>query len=165
MKLSSGPQPVFTYLRDSAARVDVEVGDARILLERELANGEVQKFDVLVLDAFSGDAIPVHLLTREAFDTYWQHLKPDGIIAVHVSSRHINLFPVLQGLTAYFHADSVIDLNTAEDPFMTSCWVLLALHPGALNIRGLKQTPNPYGTNISPRLWTDDYSDIFRLIR
>ena len=78
VKLSSGPQPVFTYLRDSAAHVDVELGDARLLLERELAKGEIQKFDVLVLDAFSGDAIPVHLLTREAFETYWQHLDPDA---------------------------------------------------------------------------------------
>ena len=66
----------------------------------ELTKGEKQKFDVLVLDAFSGDAIPVHLLTREAFETYWQQLDPDhGIIAVHISSRHINLFPVLQGLS------------------------------------------------------------------
>ena len=164
VKLSSGQQPVFTYLLDSAARVDVELGDARLLLERELAKGEIQKFDVLVLDAFAGDAIPVHLLTQEAFETYWQHLDPNhGIIAVHASSRHINLFPVLQGLCAYFHADAVIvDVNTAQDPFETSYWVLLARHPGALNIPGLPpsgQMPFP------PRLWTDDYSDIVRLIQ
>jgi len=166
VKLSSGPRPVFTYLRDSAAHVDVELGDARLLLERELTKGEIQKFDILVLDAFSGDAIPVHLLTREAFETYWQHLDPDdGIIAVHISSRHINLFPVLQGAIAYFHAYSVIDVNTADDPFSTSCWVLLARHPGALNIQGLEQTPPPAKMQIPPRLWTDDYSDIFRLIQ
>jgi hypothetical protein len=166
VKLSSGPEPVFTYVRDSSARVDVELGDARLLLERELAKGEIQKFDVLILDAFSGDAIPVHLLTREAFETYWQHLDPDdGVIAVHVSSRHINLFPVLQGLSAYFHADSVIDVNNGEDPFKTSYWVLLTRHPGALNIQGLETTPLPAEMQIPPRLWTDDYSDIFRLIR
>lgn len=163
VKLSSGPQPVFTYIRDSPARVDVELGDARILLERELTKGEIQKFDVLVLDAFSGDAVPVHLLTREAFETYWRHLDPDhGIIAVHISSRHINLFPVLEGVIAYFHADSVTDVNTADDPFSTSCWVLLARHPGALNIPGL---PPLAERQIPPRLWTDDYSDIFRLIQ
>ncbi len=180
VKLSSGPQPVFTYLRDSAARVDVELGDARLLLEQELAKGQVQKFDVLVLDAFSGDAIPVHLLTREAFETYWQHLDPDhGIIAVHVSSRHIDLFPVLQGAIAYFHADSVVDFDTGEDPFDSNTWVLIARHPGALNIRGLDPTPLPRQSSprdgdqvhtrvqvqIRPRLWTDDYSDIFQLIR
>jgi hypothetical protein len=164
--LSSGPQPVFTYVRDSAAHVDVELGDARLLLERELAKGELQKFDILVLDAFSGDAIPVHLLTREAFETYWQHLDPDhGIIAVHISSRHINLFPVLEGVIAYFHADSVTDVNADDDPFSTSCWVLLARHPGTLNIQGLENAPHPATMQIPARLWTDDYSDIFRLIQ
>jgi hypothetical protein len=166
VKLTSGPWPVFTYLRDSEARVDVELGDARLLLERELAKGDIQKFDVLVLDAFSGDAIPVHLLAREAFETYWQHLNPDhGIIAVHISSLHINLFPVLQGASAYFHAEYVMNVNTGLFPFNTSSWVLLARNPGALNIRGLKQTPPPFETHIPPRFWTDDYSDIFRLIR
>jgi hypothetical protein len=166
VKLSSSPEPVFTYLRDSAARIDVEVGDARLLLERELTKKERQKFDILILDAFSGDAIPVHLLTREAFETYWQHLDSDhGIIAVHVSSRHINLFPVLQGACTYFHADAVIDVNTAKIPFMTSYWVFLARHPSALNIQGLEQSLPPFEKQIPPRLWTDDYSDIFRLIQ
>ncbi len=166
VKLSSGPQPVFTYLRDSAAQVDLELGDGRLVLERELAMGDKQKFDVLVLDAFSGDAIPVHLLTLEAFGTYWQHLDPDnGIIAVHISSQHIDLLPVLQGASAYFHADSVIKFDVAEAPFLTSCWVLLALRPGALNIQGLEQTLPPFEKQIPPRVWTDDYSDILRLIR
>jgi len=166
VKLSEGPQPVFTYLRDSPARVDVELGDARLLLEHELTKGEAQKFDVLVLDAFSGDAIPVHLLTQEAFETYWQHLDPDrGIIAVHVTSRHINLLPVLEGACAHFHADCVINVNQPEFPLMTSHWVLLARRRGVLNIQGLAQTPTPDKTQISPRLWTDDYSDIFRLIQ
>jgi len=165
--LSSGPQPVFTYVRDSAARVDVELGDARLQLERELASGDKQKFDVLILDAFSGDAIPVHLLTREAFETYWQHLDPDdGIIAVHISSRHVNLFPVLQGASAYFHADCLLNINHALiDPLNTSYWVFLTRHPGALKIQGLEQTPTPSREEVRPRLWTDDYSDIFRLIK
>ena len=165
VKLSTGPQPVFTYVRDSAARVDVELGDARLLLEQELTKGEIQKFDVLVLDAFSGDAIPVHLLTQEAFETYWRQLNPDrGIIAVHVSSRHINLLPVLQGACAHFHADCVLNVNYGEMPLMTSHWVLLARGPGILNIPGLAQSPTPDELQIPPRLWTDDYSDIFRLI-
>ena len=166
VKLSSGPQPVFTYLRDSAASVDVELGDGRLLLERELAMGNKQEFDVLILDAFSGDAVPVHLLTLEAFGTYWQHLDPEnGIIAVHISSRHIDLLPVVQGTIAYFHADSVIKFNLARDPFWTSCWVLLARRPGALNIQELEQTLPPFEREIPPRVWTDDYSGILRLIR
>jgi hypothetical protein len=166
VKLSEGPQPVFTYLRDSGARVDVELGDARLLLERELTKGEIQRFDVLVLDAFSGDAIPVHLLTREAFETYWQHLDPDhGIIAVNITSRHVNLLPVLQGVCAYFDAYSVLKINNAEIPFMASHWLLLARHREALNIQGLARAPRPAEVQIAPRLWTDDYSDIFRLIQ
>lgn len=167
VNLSSGPQPAFTYLRDSHARIDVESGDARLLLERELARGDKQKFDVLILDAFSGDAIPVHLLTQEAFETYWQHLDPnDGIIAVHVTSRHVNLLPVLQGVSAYFHADSALNVNSAlVSTLRTSVWVFLTRSPGALNIQGLKQAPNSFDKQVPPRLWTDDHSDILRLIR
>ena len=84
---------------------------------------------------------------------------------MHISSRHINLFPVVQGAIAYFHADSVIDVNDAQDPFSTSCWVLLARHSGVLNIPGLEHAPHPDQKQIPRRLWTDDYSDIFRLIQ
>ncbi|MGA9390320.1 MAG: hypothetical protein WBV69_07735, partial [Candidatus Sulfotelmatobacter sp.] len=166
LKLSSGPQPVFTFLRDSAAHIDVELGDARLLLERELAKGERQKFDVLVLDAFVGGTIPVHLLTREAFDTYWKHLDPDGgVIAVNITSRHVDLSPVLQGATAYFHAASIVDVDASAYRSGATRWVLLARTAGALNIQGLEQTALSTQMRIPPRLWTDDYSDIFRLER
>lgn len=165
VKLSSGPQPVFTYIRDSAARIDVELGDARLLLERELEKAEIQKFDVLVLDAFAGGTVPVHLLTREAFDTYWQHLDPDGIIAVNITSGHIDLSPVLQGATAYFHAASIVAVDASAFPCKNSRWVLLARNAGALNIKGLEQTALSTRMRLPPRLWTDDYSDIFRLER
>jgi spermidine synthase len=164
--LSSGPHPVFTYIQDSAAHVDTRLGDGRRLLEAETARGENQKFDVLVVDAFSGDAIPVHLLTREAFETYWQRVDPtDGIIAVHVSSRHINLMPVVQGAAAYFQAESVIRYEEGQGPIMTNCWVLLARRPEVLNIPGLEQRLPPDTKPIQPRLWTDDYSDLFRLVK
>jgi spermidine synthase len=166
VKLSSGSQPVFTYLRDSPARVDVELGDARLLLEREAAQGDVQRFDVLVLDAFAGGAVPVHLLTREAFETYWQHLDSDsGIIAVNITSPHIDLSPVLQGETAYLHLDSLTYVDTPAFPCKTSRWVLLARNPAALNVPGLNPAPLLAKRQIPPRLWTDDYSDIFRLER
>src|SRR5439155_19312438 len=82
----------FTFLRDSRAKVEVALGDARLSLEREPA----QNFDVLALDAFSSDAIPVHLLTVEAFKTYLRHLKPGVVLAVHISNRYLDLVPVLQ---------------------------------------------------------------------
>src|SRR5207248_4401523 len=82
----------FTFLKDSPAKVEVALGDARLSLERE----RPQNFDVLALDAFSSDAIPVHLLTVEAFKTYLRHLKPGGVLAVHISNRYLDLVPVVQ---------------------------------------------------------------------
>jgi hypothetical protein len=163
--LSAGEQPVFTYVRDSAAKVDLELGDARLLLEREAASDNPQNFDLLVLDAFSGDAVPVHLVTREAFDTYWQHLdNEDGVIAIHVSSRHINLLPVLEGLTSHYHAYSLVRFSNGSYPFLESLWVFIARRPEALRVEGLLPSPPPLPNNVPPRLWTDDYSDIFRLL-
>ena len=89
----------FFYLADSRAAVDVVIGDARLSIERELRDGTgVHAYDVLVIDAFSGDAIPVHLLTREAFARYKEALAPDGVLAVHVSNQYLDLRPVVRGL-------------------------------------------------------------------
>ena len=163
--LSFGPQPVFTYLRDSAAKVDTVLGDARLLLEQEAAGGHFQKFDILVLDAFSGDAVPVHLLTREAFATYTSHLRGDNaVIALHLSSRHINLLPVLEALRQDQQAYSLVNFTPAQYPFLDSLWVFLAKRPDALRIPGLFPNPPPPLPHAAPRLWTDDYSDVFRLI-
>jgi hypothetical protein len=166
VKLSTGSQPVFTYLRDSAAHVTVELGDGRLLLEKELITKQLKKFDVLVLDAFSGDAIPVHLLTKEAFGTYWECVDPNhGIIAVHVTSQHVDLLPVLQGVSASFNADALVEIEPTEYPYMANTWVLIALHPGALAIPGLEQDSLSSHLDTRPILWTDDYSSILRLIR
>ncbi len=166
VKLSTGPNPVFTYLRDSAASVDVVLGDARLLLAEEVARGEKQKFDILILDAFAGDALPVHLLTREAFETYWQLInQANGVIAVNITSRHVNLLPVLQGAAEYFHADSVVKFNKGTGAYFNSCWVLLSRKPGVLNMPGLKQVFPPNAKRLSPQLWTDDYSNVMRLLQ
>jgi len=166
LELSTRPQPVFTYLRDSPARVDVALGDARLLMERESFAGEDQKYDVVVVDAFSGDAIPVHLLTREAFETYWQHLNGrNGVIAIHISSRHVNLLPVIQGAADYFGADSLIYYEEGRGPFLSNCWFLLARSPGVLESLGL-QAQLPPGIKATPtHLWTDDFSDIITLMK
>ncbi len=86
----------FTYLRDCEGACDVVMGDSRVSLERD----EPQAFDVLVLDAFSGDSIPTHLLTKEAFRVYLKHLNDDGILAVHITNRYLNLAPVVRRLAA-----------------------------------------------------------------
>ncbi|HYA62008.1 MAG TPA: hypothetical protein VED66_02325 [Candidatus Sulfotelmatobacter sp.] len=165
LDLSRGPRPVFTYLRDSAATVGTQLGDARLLLEQEAAQGHPQNFDVLILDAFSGDAVPAHLLTIEAFDTYAKHLRDDrAIIAAHLSSRHINLLPVLEALREHQHAYSLVNFTYGSYPFLESLWVFLAKRPEALQVHGLVPNPPPSMPPAEPRLWTDDYSDIFRLL-
>ncbi len=165
VNLSLGPNPVFTYIRDSTAQVTVALGDARLSLEKENSD-EQGKFDVLVLDAFSGDAVPVHLLTKEAFDNYWQHVDSQtGIIAVHVTSRHVNLIPVVQALAVHFDTDSLIAYNPRKSPVYESCWVLLARQRGLLRrIPGLQEIAIIPNDQTRPVLWTDDYSNIFGLI-
>jgi hypothetical protein len=163
--LSISSRPVFTYVRDSLAEVEMEMGDARLLLQQEAASGKLQQFDVLVLDAFSGDAVPVHLLTKEAFDTYRKHLRDDNsIIALHLSTRHINLLPVAKGLSEYSGFNSLVNFTDGEYPYLGSIWVFLAKRPEALQITGLYENAPPGMPRAEPRLWTDDYSDIFRLL-
>ena len=93
VRFSEGPRPVFSYLREARGDVSVSLGDGRLVLERE----DPQAFDVLVVDAFSSDSIPTHLLTREAFDVYLRHLASDGALAVHVTNRYLDLKPVVRG--------------------------------------------------------------------
>jgi hypothetical protein len=165
INLSLGERPTFTYLHDSPASVANVLGDGRLSLEREEKEGQTRQFDVLALDAFSGDAIPVHLLTREAFETYWRQLDSDnGILAIHITSRHVNLVPVLLGAAQQFHANSVMTVSQSEGPIFGSGWFLMSKSPKALNIPGLEKITVRYIHNVGPRLWTDDRSDIFRLI-
>ena len=91
----------FTFLGDSKAQTDVVLGDARVQLERELAAGRSHDFDLIAVDAFSGDAIPMHLLTAECAEIYRQRLAPGGIIALHISNRALNLEPVTRGMARY----------------------------------------------------------------
>ncbi|MBI2477981.1 MAG: fused MFS/spermidine synthase [Planctomycetia bacterium] len=103
----------FTYLRDAQDRgagVSIELGDARISLERQ----EPQHYDIIALDAFSGDAIPAHLLTREAFAEYLRHLNDDGVIAVHISNRHLDLTPVIGGMAEHYKLTLLL-VETEDD--------------------------------------------------
>ena len=113
----------FTYLKDCRGHHDVVLGDARLSLEREAPQG----FHVLVLDAFSGDAIPTHLLTREAFEIYLKHLDPAGILAVHITNKYLNLAPVVQGLADHFQMGATqIDVPDDDDKLINrSHWMLV----------------------------------------
>jgi hypothetical protein len=160
----------FTYRKDTPARVDVVLGDARIVLERERQRDEPQKFDVLAVDAFSGDAIPVHLLTLECYRTYRYHLKEDGILAVHITNRYFDLSPIVRNLMSLdpmpgMRALWVHDLgNTSEGTDRTD-WVLLTANQRFLDNPDVQQHVKAWNEPVPPRkFWTDDYSNLFSLI-
>lgn len=153
----------FTFMADTRARVDVIVDDARLSLEQE----QSQAFDVFVLDAFSSDAIPVHLLTREAFETYVRHLTTDGVIAVLISSWHFDFEPLLRKMAAEFGMKAVLFNNssgTLED--WGSRWVIMSKHDDFFQRSQLVIAQAAQSQEISDvQLWTDDYSSPFQLLK
>jgi SAM-dependent methyltransferase len=152
----------FSYLKDSQAHIDVVLGDARLSLERE----PVQNFDVLALDAFSSDSIPVHLLTREAFGVYLRHLKPTGILAVHVSNRYLDLVPVVQEVARHFGLEARQVENQDDDGagVYRSDWILLTRSAATFQ-RDALRAAEPIRAEFNVNLWTDDYSNLFRILK
>ena len=157
----------FTYLKDTAAKVEVAMGDARLLLEAEPTRPG-QLFDILVMDAFSGDSVPVHLITKEAFAIYFQHLKPDGILAVNISNSYLALDPVMErAANAFDKVAMVYHWNPKEDDFMCfSCsWTLImerataAAHPELQKNASILRQKRPF------RVWTDNFSNMFSILK
>jgi hypothetical protein len=153
----------FTYLLDCPAEHDIVLGDARLSMAREPS----QQFDILVIDAFSGDAIPVHLLTKEAFQVYWHHLKPNGILAVHISNRYLNLGPVAVLGEKAFGKKSWLIENEDDDKIevYSSSYILSTSRHGFFEsalFRGQKEK-----VDIPPHLraWTDDYSNLWEVLK
>jgi len=156
-------QNVFTYLRESPARIDITLGDARLSLERETP----QRFDVLAIDAFSGDAIPVHLLTREAMAIYFRHLKPDGILAFHTSNSYLQLAPVVKQLANSFgYPARMIENEPDEDNLVsTADWVLVTRNQQFLNLPIIERGQQPVHIPADLRPWTDDYNNLFQILK
>ena len=163
----TGEHCYFTFIRDSAAKVDVMLGDGRLSLEAEAARGEFQQFDVLVLDAFSGDAIPTHLLTREAFEIYLKHLNgPRSVIAVHITNKVLNLAPVLAKLGQSLGLRGIhIYRPWRPEASASSDWVLLSRDPSVFSTPEIAQAGTPLPINDSLPMWTDDYSNLLRVLR
>jgi spermidine synthase len=150
----------FTYLKSCPAKLEIVPGDARLSMERELHENASQKFDLLVLDAFAGDAVPVHLLTKEAFQLYVDELGPDGIIAAHITNTYLDLRPVLGGLAQHMQLNYVFVHSSGDNRVtMYNDWVLLSK---SSVLRRLDWQPEP---SRSIRLWTDDYSNLFQVLR
>ncbi len=150
----------FTFLSDSPAQIQIVPGDGRLSLEHEAGRGELWDFDLLVLDAFSGDSIPVHLLTREAFADYLRSLRqPAGILAIHITNSYLDLRPVVIAAAehyslrfAWIHSDADGRVSTGSE------WMLLTHGELPKSSGDLLAVP-------PARLWTDDYSNLLQILR
>lgn len=153
----------FTFLDDTAATVDMALGDARLVLEQEPA----QQFDVLVVDAFSGDAIPVHLLTREAFAVYFKHVRPGGMLAVHISNRHLDLEPVVKHAADHFNKEVRV-VESKEDRtkgWNSSTWAILADSPEAFASSPIQGKGRAITAKSAIPPWSDNYSSILAIMK
>lgn len=162
----------FAYLSNCPAKVEMVLGDARLSLERESS----QHFDLLVLDAFSSDAIPVHLLTKEAFELYGRHLKTNGLIAVHISNHFLDLEPVVVNLAHHFSyrlASITYEEGAAKDDeadtkwwAYASTWILLTHSGELINSPAIHHAASAVKTN-APKipLWTDDFASLFQIVQ
>jgi hypothetical protein len=153
----------FTYLTDSKAHIEIPLGDARLSLEREPA----ENFDLLAVDAFSSDAIPVHLLTREAFGVYFHHLKETGVLAMHISNRHLDLEPVMDMAATAYGKKAIVIETEDDDPAEVSgaTWVLLTNRPGFFEEPLISKGATPLKHTTRLRPWTDDYSNLFQILK
>jgi hypothetical protein len=137
------------------------LGDARLSLEREAPQG----FDVLAVDAFSGDSIPVHLITVEAFTEYLRHLKPEGVIAFHVSNRFLDLKPVLLAIAEHHHLEYAYLRETGDDGGTTSDWVLITRSKRFILRPEIVEATEPVAPRPEWRLWTDDFNNLVQVFR
>ncbi len=167
----------FTYLENSGAEIKITLGDARVSLER----ASPHEFDVLVLDAFSGDAIPLHLLTSEAFDQYLRHVKPDGAIVVHTSNRYLDLVPVVQRAAHAkklhmiliedkphdYEDDGAYDFFEEPDPAAySSDWIILTRDDDLASEDYLTERASDLSKREQSRiLWTDHYSNLLEVLQ
>jgi spermidine synthase len=149
----------FRYLRESAAKIEIVPGDARLSLEREPPQG----YDVLSVDAFSGDSIPVHLLTVEAMELYFRHLKPEGSLVVHVTNKYLDLPPVVQRVARQIGAESLLIHNSSEkkNRIESSSWMVITKDLKLANQLAMLASP----IRGAMPLWTDDYSNLFRILK
>jgi len=156
-------QSLFFYTRETPAHVEIVEGDARLSIQRE----SVPPYDVLALDAFSGDAIPVHLLTREAVALYLRHLKPDGVLVFHVSNNYLDLAPVVAQLAEeiHYHALEVKSHPVPEDLILAAEWVLVTRNESVLENTAIKLHAQSITARPGLRPWTDDFNNLLEILK
>lgn len=166
IRYSTAEKPFFSYLKDSRAATEIVEGDARLSLERELADGRPGKFDLLVMDAFSSDSVPVHLLTREAFALYASHLRDaDSIIAINISNRFLDLHNLVGSQAKALGMMPVhFQLNDHSTTHSPSSWVLLSRSMPFLQDPVVRRLGFP-GVPKHEVIWTDSFSNLFQVLR
>jgi spermidine synthase len=154
----------FRYATNCPGKVDIAMGDARLSMERD----RPQQFDLLALDAFSSDAIPVHLLTKEAFDVYQRHLKTNSIIVVHISNHYLDLEPVVTNLAKQFgYKMAIIDYDENDEEWWlySSTWILLSRDQNLLEQPAIKSATKSTFSKRKVPLWTDDFTSLFQILK
>jgi SAM-dependent methyltransferase len=152
----------FSYLSDSRAKIETALGDARLTMERE----PPQNYDLIVIDAFSSDSIPVHLVTREAMAVYLKHLQPDGIIAFHVTNRFLRLAPVVKAIADEYRLNTALIVDEAEGSDLAKTdWVLVSRNTKLLAKKEIASAASEIDTIPGLRVWTDDYNNLFRILK
>jgi hypothetical protein len=165
--LAQGAAGYFSFLKDAPAQIEIASGDARLSLEAEAARHDFQNFDVLIVDAFNGDSIPIHLLTSEAMTLYVLHLHGrDSVIAVHISNLAVDLAPVIANLAKLYGMNgTLITTEVDSGVIVPSEWILLT-RGNSLNAPEIQRVGKPMlaFTNRETDVWTDDYSNVLSLL-
>ena len=164
--IASNPR-YFTFLEQCAPTTPIVLGDARLQL-RDAADGS---YDLIALDAFSGDSIPMHLLTREALALYMRKLAPGGMLVFHISSLYLRLAPTLgtlardAGLVCLIEDDTLVSQKEVDAGKFPSTWVVMAR--SRTDLGTLATDPRWTPVNVPPgtQVWTDDYSNLLRVIK
>ena len=155
-------QTEFTFLRDSKATIEISLGDARLSLEREAP----QNFDLLVVDAFSSDSIPVHLITKEAMAVYLKHVKPGGAVVFHVTNRFLELAPVVKQIADShgLHAALIVDDEGLTNLSNTD-WVIVTRERALVEDRAHRRESNADRDIPGLRPWSDDFNNLFQILK
>lgn len=159
----------FSYLKDSKARSEIVLGDARVELDRELAGGHAGRFDVLAVDAFSSDAIPLHLLTAECGDIYARHLAPGGVLLLHISNRLLELAPVARGLARHlgWNAARIVSTSNIATGESASTWVVITANDAFLQRPEIAGAVSGWDKDETTEslMWTDDFASLWHVLR
>jgi len=157
----------FTFLTSSPASMEIILGDGRLSLEREAD----QSYDVLAIDAFSGDSIPMHLLTREAMATYVRHLKPDGVIVFQATNRFVDIAPVVERLAAEFGMKAAMVTDWPSDTEGVNYWlsgtdqIIVTRNEPLLGAELISAVAEPLTPRARFRVWTDDFYNLLHILK